>query len=87
MADALAREGQRFEALLLDPPRAGARGVAAVAAKAGVRRVVYVSCDPATLARDLAGFLASYRIVRIALLDLFPQTHHVETVVTLARRA
>jgi 23S rRNA (uracil1939-C5)-methyltransferase len=47
------------------------------------RRLVYVSCDPATLARDLARLAPAFRICQIELVDLFPQTAHVETVVTL----
>jgi 23S rRNA (uracil1939-C5)-methyltransferase len=49
-------------------------------------QIAIVSCDPATLARDLAGLLAAgYRIEAMTLVDLFPQTFHVETVVRLAR--
>ncbi|MBM3775300.1 MAG: class I SAM-dependent RNA methyltransferase, partial [Acidobacteria bacterium] len=70
--------------LLLDPPRAGL-------SKAETRRIlelkpaaiVIVSCDPATLARDLAALAAAYRIERMTLVDLFPQTYHLETVVKL----
>jgi 23S rRNA (uracil1939-C5)-methyltransferase len=45
-----------------------------------------VSCDPPTLARDLAALRERYRVTRLTLLDLFPQTHHVETVALLAAR-
>jgi 23S rRNA (uracil1939-C5)-methyltransferase len=52
----------------------------------GAPRVVYVSCDPATLARDLVAFLgAGYRMAQVHLVDLFPQTYHLETVVHLVR--
>ena len=72
---------------VVDPPRSGlgervARGLATL----GAPRVVYVSCDPATLARDLVTLLGSgYRIQQVHLVDLFPQTFHLETVVHLAR--
>lgn len=86
VASALAREGQRFDALLLDPPRAGARGVGRAAAALGARRVVYVSCDPATLARDARELgAAGYRCVWGAPVDMFPQTCHVEGVLVLER--
>ena len=52
------------------------------------RRIVYVSCDPATLARDVQRFAAhGYRAVRAAAVDMFPRTANVETVVALERRA
>ena len=72
---------------VVDPPRSGlgervARGLATL----GAPRVVYVSCDPATLARDLLTLLGSgYRVQQVHLVDLFPQTFHLETVVHLAR--
>ncbi len=74
--------------LLLDPPRAGCDGrVTGWLALAGPERVVYVSCDPATLARDLHVLVASgpYTVTETAIVDMFPQTYHVEVVATLAR--
>lgn len=71
--------------ILADPPRAGL-GKHAVRELARIKapRLVIVSCDPATLARDLEGFLASsYKIDKMTLVDLFPQTFHLETVVHL----
>ncbi|MFN2581168.1 MAG: class I SAM-dependent RNA methyltransferase [Candidatus Dormibacteria bacterium] len=76
--------------VLLDPPRAGCGGeVTGWLALAGPERVVYVSCDPATLARDLHVLVASgpYAVDSIDVVDMFPQTYHVETVVTMTRRA
>lgn len=86
-ADGLARERRGFETLLLDPPRAGARGVAPVAQRIGARRIVYVSCDPASLARDVRDLVAaSYELVEATPVDMFPQTFHLETVALLTRR-
>ncbi|MGC4113560.1 MAG: class I SAM-dependent RNA methyltransferase [Myxococcales bacterium] len=86
-AEALAREGQRFDALLLDPPRAGAKGIAKVAVQVGAKRIVYVSCDPATLARDVKDLQSSgYRLIEVTPVDMFPQTFHLETVALLERR-
>jgi 23S rRNA (uracil1939-C5)-methyltransferase len=72
--------------VLMDPPRAGI-GKRMVERLAQLRppRLVVVSCDPATLARDLAGLASvGYRIERLTLVDLFPQTYHLETVAWLA---
>lgn len=73
------------EALVLDPPRAGLpAGAVARLAALGAARVVYLSCDPATLARDCAQFAAEgYALRTVAAFDLFPQTPHVEVLVTL----
>jgi 23S rRNA (uracil1939-C5)-methyltransferase len=73
--------------VLLDPPRAGlGKAVVRRLAELQPRQVALVACDPATLARDLAGLLASgYGIVRMAMVDLFPQTYHLEAVVLLQR--
>jgi len=82
----LAEEGERFDAALLDPPRAGERHLPAALAALGVPRVVYVSCDPSTLARDGRAFAAlGYSAVAAGPLDLFPQTYHLEGMVSLRR--
>ncbi|HYP02438.1 MAG TPA: class I SAM-dependent RNA methyltransferase [Pyrinomonadaceae bacterium] len=73
--------------LLLDPPRAGAEAetIAGILATEP-QRIAYVSCDPATLARDLRALLeAGFTLDTIRAFDMFPQTHHVETVVHLTR--
>ena len=72
--------------LLLDPPRTGAESrVIAGVLKLQPKRTCYVSCDPATLARDLKKLIAGgYTIESLAAFDMFPQTHHVETVVHLS---
>ena len=74
------------ETVILDPPRSGAAALMPVLAKSDAERIVYVSCDPATLARDLKTLAAGgWRTERVAALDLFPHTPHVETVCLLRR--
>jgi 23S rRNA (uracil1939-C5)-methyltransferase len=74
---------KEVDVVVLDPPRSGARGaVQAIVAKKP-RRVVYVSCNPNTLARDLAVLRSAYAVVAVDAVDLFPDTSHVETVVLL----
>jgi len=72
---------------VVDPPRNGlGERVARMLASLGAGRLVYVSCDPATLARDLIVLLGSgYRVEQVHLVDLFPQTYHLESVVHLVR--
>ena len=79
---------ERPELIVLDPPRAGV-GIeaAALLERIGAAELVYVSCDPVTLSRDLAVLTREkYRIESIDLVDLFPQTFHLETVVRLMRQ-
>lgn len=77
-----------WDAILVDPPRTGLpRGVAEQIATAKADRLVYVSCDPATLARDLKIVMGrgGFRLTRVSPVDLFPQTHHIECVASLDR--
>jgi 23S rRNA (uracil1939-C5)-methyltransferase len=79
-ADAAWARG-RYDAVLLDPPRAGAQEILPLLGKLGAPRIVYVSCHPGTLARD-AGLLVhehGYRLVRAGVMDMFPHTAHVES--------
>jgi 23S rRNA (uracil1939-C5)-methyltransferase len=78
---------KRPDLVVIDPPRTGGgKVVTRWLVELGAPRIRYVSCDPATLARDLAPLLASgYRIEEGHLFDLFPQTFHIETVMLLAR--
>lgn len=69
--------------VLLDPPRAGADACMAELIKRKAKRMVYVSCDPATLARDLKTLCNDFDVERITILDMFPHTHHIETMVLL----
>lgn len=77
---------RRFDKIVLDPPRAGAKGIARDLGSLGAERILYVSCNPATLARDVAGLVeVGYKLRSVQPLDLFPQTFHVETVALLER--
>ncbi len=72
--------------VLLDRPGEGLGGAVCTGLdRLGAPRMTIVSCDPATMARDLAA-LANYKMDRVILIDLFPQTYHLETVVSLTRR-
>ncbi len=76
-----------FNKVLLDPARAGAAGVMDHIIKLAPERVVYVSCNPTTLARDSQSLLTSgYQLERITLLDMFPHTGHVESMVLFSRK-
>lgn len=77
----------RPDVIILDPPRAGVdEPVIEVILRAAPRRIVYVSCNPATQARDLALLDGAYRVEAVQPVDMFPHTHHVENVVKLVRR-
>jgi 23S rRNA (uracil1939-C5)-methyltransferase len=84
----LSKLKERPELVVLDPPRAGLMpGTIKHLARMAPARITYVSCDPPTLARDLAALAKSgYDISGVHLFDLFPQTFHMETVVSLRRR-
>jgi 23S rRNA (uracil1939-C5)-methyltransferase len=87
---ALARSplaGVRLDAVVLDPPRTGLpRGAAAALCARGPERIAYLSCDPATLARDLAALVAGgFALEAVEAFDLFPQTPHVEVLASLRR--
>lgn len=85
---AAAGEGLHPDVVFLDPPRAGSTPECITAVnKMKPRRVVYVSCDPETLARDVAAFTRlGWRAAKFCPVDLFPQTKHVETVVLLSHK-
>ena len=82
-----APRGERPDLIVLDPPRAGLDPESAKRlAEIGASAMVYVSCDPATLARDLRALVASgYAIESLTLADLFPQTFHLESIARLRR--
>ena len=83
----LAARGLRPDVICVDPPRKGlAPEVVEAAAAMAPRRIVYVSCDPATLGRDVKRFAQlGYHAVRAAAVDLFPRTANVESIVLLER--
>ncbi len=80
--------GRRYRKVLLDPSRAGAREVLAFLPRWGAERIVYVSCNPSTLARD-AGILVhelGYKMSRAGVMDMFPHTAHVESIALFEKR-
>jgi tRNA (uracil-5-)-methyltransferase len=85
--DRLARMREAVDVVFADPPREGlSPAVRQALLRLRPRRLFVVSCDPATFARDLGVLLPRYRVASIVLLDLFPGTHHVETLAALERR-
>jgi 23S rRNA (uracil1939-C5)-methyltransferase len=87
-AERLAADGRRFDAVVVNPPRAGAGpGLPGALAALEPSRVVVISCHPAALARDLARLSeAGFAVVEVVALDMFPQTPHLEAVVELVPR-
>ncbi len=87
--DLLPTLAEQVDGLVIDPPRAGCqRPVLEALARNPVKRIVYVSCDPSTLARDLhilCHEYATYRLESVQPLDMFPQTAHIESVTVLVR--
>ena len=79
---------ESWDLVVLDPPRSGAHAAVTQMARMGPRRIAYVSCHPATLARDAKELIDSqgYRLRAAGIADMFPQTHHVETLALFERR-
>ena len=85
--DAFIEEHGRPDVIITDPPRAGMHpDVVKTILRAAPQRIVYVSCNPATQARDLQDLDAAYRVVAVQPVDMFPHTPHVENVVLLEQR-
>jgi 23S rRNA (uracil1939-C5)-methyltransferase len=83
----LAAEGRRFDIVVCDPPRRGLAELIPYLARIAAGKLIYISCDPATLSRDLSALTSSgFEIRSIHPLDMFPQTHHIETVVAMNKR-
>jgi 23S rRNA (uracil1939-C5)-methyltransferase len=79
---------ESWDLVVLDPPRSGAHVAVTQMARMGPRRIAYVSCHPATLARDAKELIDSqgYRLCAVGIADMFPHTHHVETLALFERR-
>ena len=87
LTDAFIAKYGRPDVMIVDPPRAGMHeDVVQVILRAAPTRIVYVSCNPATQARDIALLDASYRVMQVQPVDMFPHTPHVENVVALQRQ-
>ena len=87
LTDDFVREHGRPDVIITDPPRAGMhKDVVQVILNTAPTRIVYVSCNPATQARDLQLLDAAYKVVRVQPVDMFPHTQHVENVVLLEKR-
>jgi 23S rRNA (uracil1939-C5)-methyltransferase len=85
--ESLLDEALPADLLIVNPPRTGLEpAVTRIIAGGGAKRIIYVSCDPATLARDIAGLSARYELGSMKCFDLFPQTAHVETVLIMTER-
>ncbi len=80
------REKKMFDCIVMDPPRQGAPGLAGTLASLCRNRLIYISCDPATLCRDLSNLLdQGFTLTSLQPIDMFPQTHHIETVALLKK--
>ena len=86
--DAFVNENGKPDVIITDPPRAGMHeDVVKKIAEIEPKRIVYVSCNPATQARDLAMLDEKYKVTRVQPVDMFPHTHHVENVTLLEKRS
>src|SRR5690606_16869400 len=83
-----AKAHESFDVVILDPPREGMYQGIIPLKKIGPQAVIYVSCDPNTLARDIGALTKKghYRLVHVEALDFFPNTYHVETIAVLEKR-
>ncbi len=83
----LLKRMEHLTVIITDPPRAGMHAdVVETIKRLGPSKIVYVSCNPATQARDLALFDKEYYVSKIQPVDMFPHTHHVENVVLLEKK-
>jgi 23S rRNA (uracil1939-C5)-methyltransferase len=79
-------EKEKFDLVVLDPPREGAKEILDGLVKLSPKKIIYVSCDPATLARDLKKLSGlGYHVAKVRPFDMFPQTFHIESVTLLIK--
>lgn len=84
--DSIRNEMLSFDTIILDPPREGAKDIVKLLPQIGPSRIIYISCDPSTLARDLKDLVEQgYSLRHSRVYDMFPQTYHIETVSYLER--
>ena len=87
LTDNFVAENGKPDVIIIDPPRAGMHpDVVKTILNAAPKRIVYVSCNPATQARDVQLLDAAYKVLKIQPVDMFPQTHHVENVILMEKR-
>lgn len=87
LSEEFIKENGEPHVIVLDPPRSGIHpDVAKVISKAAPPKIVYVSCNPATQARDIALLGDNYQIIKVQPVDMFPHTHHLENVILLVKR-
>jgi len=80
------KRNDRFDLVILDPPREGAKEILKGLSELSPEKIIYVSCDPPTLARDLKTLRElGYRILKIRPFDMFPQTYHIESLALLLK--
>jgi 23S rRNA (uracil1939-C5)-methyltransferase len=80
------RRGNKFDLIILDPPREGAKEILKGISKLSSEKIIYVSCDPPTLARDLKTLTElGYQTLKIRPFDMFPQTYHIESVALVSK--
>lgn len=78
--------GQKYDKILLDPPRTGAQEICSQIKKFGAKKIVYVSCNHATLARDTKDLIQSgYKLQNVRVVNMFPHTAHIETIAVFSR--